>query len=292
MPGMMENLSTLNSFLRTLIAIAVIGGAAVAGYFGYTTYNSADIDKQKREQQLAEATQAVADFKNRLTEAEADIAAKSEQLAKKDVEIKQLNQAVEKLETSIGLLKVDHRVARLTAVDQNKDPTTGELTTLVEFVELNDEGHPIDAPHQFRIRGDTVFLDNWVVKFDDKYVENADLERGTSLVLFRRIFGEMQQPVDGFPLDEVGSAPKAYQRGGQMSDFEKKIWGDFWAIANDPVKAEKLGIRAAHGLALSMKVQKGKSYTVQLRASDGLSFVPDASGADSEPAAETEKTNR
>jgi hypothetical protein len=275
MPGLMDNLSTLNSFLRTLIAIAVIGGAGVAGYVGYTTFNAADLDKQRREQQLAEATKAVADFKNRLGEAEADIAAKTEQIRAKDEEITALNQAVEKLKTSIGLLKVDHRVARLTAVDQGKDEATGELTTLVEFVELNDEGHPLDTPHQFRIRGDTVFLDNWVVKFDDKYVENADLERGTSLVLFRRIFGEMQQPVDGFPLDEVGSAPKAYQRGGRMSEFEKKIWGDFWAIANDPARAEKLGIRAAHGLAVSMKVQKGKSYTVQLRASDGLSFVPD-----------------
>jgi hypothetical protein len=46
-------------------------------------------------------------------------------------------------------------------------------------------------------------------------------------------------------------------------------------IANDPERAEQMGIRAAHGLALSMKVQKGKSYTVQLRASDGLSLVPD-----------------
>ncbi len=292
MPGLMENLKALNSFLRTLIAVVVIGGAGIAGYVGYTSFNAADIAKQKTEQQLAEATQAVADFKNRLSQAEADIAAKTEQLRAKDAEIVQLNDAVEKLKTSIGLLKVDHRVARLTAVDQSRDPATGELTTLVEFVELNDEGHPIDTPRQFRIRGDTVFLDNWVVKFDDEYVENADLERGTSLVLFRRIFGEMQQPIDGFPLDEVGSAPKAYLRGGQMSDFEKQIWDDFWAIANDPARAERLGIRAAHGLALSMKVQKGKSYTVQLRASDGLSFVPDASSPNGEPAAETEKTNR
>ena len=106
-------------------------------------------------------------------------------------------------------------------------------------------------------------------------MQDADLERGTSLVLFRRIFGEMQQPIDGFPLDEIGSAPRAYLRGGKMSDFEKKIWDDFWAIANDPARAERLGIRAAHGQAVSMKIQKGKSYRVQLRASDGLSIVPE-----------------
>lgn len=60
-----------------------------------------------------------------------------------------------------------------------------------------------------------------------------------------------------------------------MTDFEKKIWGDFWNIANNEMVAEELGIRAAHGQAVSMKMQKGKSYKVQLRASDGLSILPD-----------------
>jgi hypothetical protein len=275
MPGVMEGLSTVNSFLRTLIALVLIGGVGVAGWFGYTTFNAREIDAQKKAQELAQANTALNEAKNKLVAAEADLATKAEQIRKKDAEIVKLNENVERLETSIGLLKVDHRVARLSVVDQTEDAATGEITTRVEFVELNDEGHPIDTPREFPIKGDTVFLDNWVVKFDDKYVESADLERGTSLVLFRRIFGEKQQPIDGFPLDEVGSAPRAYLRGGKMSDFEKQIWNDFWVIANDPERAEQMGIRAAHGLALSMKVQKGKSYTVQLRASDGLSLVPD-----------------
>jgi hypothetical protein len=279
MPGVMEGLSTVNSFLRTLIALAVIAGVSVAGWFGYTAFNAKEIAAQKKAQELIAANVALSDAKSRLQTAEADIAAKAKQLRQKDAEIATLNENVEKLETAIGLLKVDHRVARLSVVDQTQDAATGEITTKVEFVELNDEGHPIDTPREFPIKGDTVFLDNWVVKFDDKYVESADLERGTSLVLFRRIFGEKQQPIDGFPLDEVGSAPRAYLRGGKMSDFEKQIWDDFWVIANDPERAEQMGIRAAHGLALSMKVQKGKSYTVQLRASDGLSFVPDATAA-------------
>ena len=39
------------------------------------------------------------------------------------------------------------------------------------------------------------------------------------------------------PLDEHGAAPKAYARGGKMSDFEKSIFEDFWSIANDKDKA-------------------------------------------------------
>ena len=60
-----------------------------------------------------------------------------------------------------------------------------------------------------------------------------------------------------------------------MSDFEKQIWDDFWTIANDKARAEALGIRAIHGGADYIKVAKGKSYLVVLRASDGLSIVPE-----------------
>ncbi len=59
-----------------------------------------------------------------------------------------------------------------------------------------------------------------------------------------------------------------------MTEFEKEIWDNFWTIANDPGLAEKKGIRAAHGEAVSMKAEKGKSYRIVLRASDGLSIVP------------------
>jgi len=275
MPGMMDNLATINSFLRTLIGMVVLGGVGAAGYFGYSTYNAKEFEAKKQAQALAETEQTLADTKSRLSEAKAEVASKVAELEAKNAQIVQLNENIDKLETSVRLLKVDHRVARLTAVDQTSDFVNGESSTLIEFVELNDEGEPLDTPRQFRIRGDVVFLDNWIVKFDDKYVQDNDLERGTSLVLFRRIFGEMQQPIDGYPLEEVGSAPRAYARGGKMSDFEKRIWDDFWTIANNPAKAEELGIRAAHGQAVSMKVLKGKSYKVQLRASDGLSIVPE-----------------
>jgi hypothetical protein len=275
MPGMMEHVRTVNSFLRTLLAAAVVGGVGTAGWYGYTSYNAKEREAQQRVKDLEEARQALTDTKGQLVRAEADIAQMTAELVQKNAEIAKLLEDLEKTRTALRLLKVDHRIARLTAVDQTDDPTTGETSTLIEFVELNDEGQPLDTPRQFRIRGDVVFLDSWIVKFDDKYIEEAELERGTSLVLFQRIFGEKQEPSKGYPLDEVGSAPRAYARGSKMSDFEKQIWDDFWTIANDQPRAERLGIRAAHGQAVSMKVQEGKSYRVELRASDGLSIVPE-----------------
>lgn len=274
MPSTMENLATLNSFMRTILALIVLGAITVAGWFGYTTYNAKDIEARQRSRELADATEKLDQANRDLTAAQSQLAQTTEQLNVANQQIDKLNKDVENLNARLTLLKVDHRLARLTAVDQGTDDN-GEMYTVVEFVELNDEGQPIDEPRQFRIRGDVVYIDNWIVKFDDKYVEEADIDRSTSLVLFRRIFGEMQQPVDGFPLDEAGRRPQAYARGGQMTDFEKKIWGDFWEIANNEALAKELGIRAAHGQAVSMKLQKGKSYRVQLRASDGLSIVPE-----------------
>jgi len=114
-----------------------------------------------------------------------------------------------------------------------------------------------------------------VVKFDDKYIEQADIHRSTSLVLFRRIFGNQQKPDDGFALDAEGSNPRAYSSGGKTSDLERKVFGDFWKVANDKQKQMELGIRAAHGEAPNIKVEKGKSYRIMLRASGGVSLNPD-----------------
>lgn len=267
MPGMMENLSTVNSFLRTLIALVVLGAIGTAGYFGYDAYTA----KERADKEL-DAT------KVKLRDAETELTRRAEQIA-------ELKVNVEKLETRIALLKVDHRVAKLTVIDQGPKEEGGPTFSTVEFVELNEEGHPITEPRPFVLPGDTVYVDYLVVKFDDKYIEEKDIDRSTSLCLFSRIFGDQQKPIDGYALDETGSRPSAYARGGQMSDFEKSIWDDFWSIANDKAMAEEKGIRAAHGQALSMKVKKGKTYRIQLRASDGLSIVPDgeASGGEKAP---------
>ncbi len=76
-------------------------------------------------------------------------------------------------------------------------------------------------------------------------------------------------------LAQVGAQPFIYSRGGKPTDFETKIWQDFWTIANDEDRAQEMGIRAAHGEAVSIKVKKGMSYRVTLRASDGLSIKPE-----------------
>jgi hypothetical protein len=241
-----EAIKTFNATVRTIIAAGVVVLLSYAGYWGYAQYT-------KHDRALATATAQVSQLN-------AELKAKTEQL--------------EKLETSLKLLKTDQRLARLDVLDIQRDGDDKAISSRLQFVELSPKGDRIAPPKHFDLPGDVVYIDNWVIKFDDQYVERADIQRGTSLCLFRRIFSEQQKPTEGVSLDEVGMRPQAYGRGGQMSQFERDLWKDFWQFANDPAKAAEMGIRAANGEAVSIQVREGKSYAIELRASGGLSIKP------------------
>lgn len=282
MGRVIETMSTVNSFARTLIALVVTGALCVGGWFGYSFYNENELALERKDAELIEARQ---ELDARLTELKekdatismqgATIAEQVEEISALEIDVREKAKRIEHLNTAMRLLKTDHRLARINVLDQSEDPETGKLQTKVEFVEVNDEGAPIDKPRVFTLEGDMIYVDYWVVKFDDEYVEGEDLLRGTSITLFRRIFGEFQEPNEGYQLDIPGARPGAYARGGQPTEFEKKIWDDFWTFANDKEKAAELGIRAAHGEAANMKLRKGKSYRLLLRASAGLSITPE-----------------
>jgi hypothetical protein len=277
---MMESLATVNSFLRTLLAIVVVGGLATGTWFAYSYFNSDDRIKDAR--LLVKAQRDLDETKEQLNRVKSELDSKSVELENRvreiaalQIDLQKKEEEIQKLDTSLRLLKVTQRVARLSVLDQGPDNDTGEIYSLVEFVELDENGTAIGEPKRFRIKGDVVYIDTWLVKFDDRYIEQADLERSTSLVLFRRLFGQFQEPNEGYSLDEVGARPQVYSTGGEMTPFEKKIWDDFWSISNDQQRAAELGIRAAHGDAPSQKIKKGMVYKILLRASDGLSIIPD-----------------
>lgn len=268
MARLMENVATLNSVMRTFLALVLVGGLGWGGWLAYSTYNAADLSLQKQTRELESA-------RKELAERDETIKQKDVAIADLNAAVKERDEKIERLDTAMRLLKMDHRLARLTVLEQKRDRQDDrKTTTKVSLVEVNDEGFPIGAERVFELKGDMVYIDHWIVKFDDKYVEEADLDRSTSICLFRRLFGEFQEPSQGYTIDEVGTRPTAYGRGGAMTEFERKIWSDFWSLANDPARAKELGIRAAHGEAVSIKVEPGKRYQVKLRASDGLSISP------------------
>jgi hypothetical protein len=264
-----ETIGTVNSMLRTLLMLVLAAGAGYGGWLAYDLYN--------------EPKQQLADKQAELDQVSADLSVSKQEIAALTTQLEEKSHEIDRLEVSMQLLKVRHRLARLTVLDQREvdeivseeanDPAK-RLVTKIEFVEVNEDGQPIGEPRQFDIDGDLVFIDYLRVTFDDRYVEASDLDRSTAICLFQRIFGERQQPIEGFQLDDVGTRPTAYARGSEMSDFERKIWSDFWTIANDPQKAAAMGIHAAHEVASAMRVRPDKIYEVDLRSTGDMTIRP------------------
>jgi hypothetical protein len=277
-----DTIHNVNTTLRSLLMLVVVGGAAVGGYKIYEVYN-------EPQQQLADKQVELEKTRASLDRANEDLAARQREVADLSKRLDETAALAELLEVKLSLLKVRRRLAHLTVLDQRErtlaetdqpnataadgvSPTN--LITRIEFVEVNEQGHPIGEAKQFEIVGDMVYIDYQRVTFDDKYIENSDLDRATAIALFQRIFGEHQDPAEGFQLDTVGVRPSAYARGTEMSDFERKIWSDFWLIANDSQRAAELGIHAASGAAVSMRVEEGKSYEVSLRSTGDITIRP------------------
>lgn len=250
---MANTLMAIGNLVRGVATLVLVSLLGIGGFMGYSAYN--------RHNQL-----------------EADLREQTEKLKERDATIQQLNadivlkdQQIHDLDLANRLLKVDHRMAEIRVLDQSTDPE-GKQTTTLEFVEVNDAGEPLDAPRKVTIDGDVVYIDAWVVKYDDKLVETGNPLGSTSICLFRRLFSENQKPVEGYQLDRVGAEPVVYRHGEQISKDEQKIWTQFWEYANNPALAEKAGVRAAHGEAPSIKLRPGKLYKVELRASGGLTI--------------------
>jgi len=301
MPRLLETVSTLNSFVRTLLALVVLAGLITIGWIGYRGYFGNERSMRQKDEELAAAESRLEVSRRLLNRRENEIRQQQQQIEKQDEtisqhaariealthDLEQKQQQIQKLTVAVRLLKVDHRLARIRVLEQGRNPQNDRLWTTFEFVEVNEEDRPVDQPRRFTIDGDMVYIDSWVAKFDDEYVQTGDPLRGTSICLFNRIFGEYCEPQAGFQLDQLGTRPHAYARGGPMSALEKNIWENFWEIANNPKTAQQLGIRAAHGQAVSTRLRLDKSYRVLLRSSGDLSITPmlRPAGTEERPAA-------
>ncbi len=239
-------MSNINIAMRTL----VYGAVVVLAYLGFNRFDEA---KQ--------------DHKRALIERDAKIAVLANDLADSQ-------ERVADLEVALKLLKVDHRVAHLDVVRQYKD-ADGKVFTDIEFQEVGDGGRRLGSPRATTIEGRVVYVDGLVIKFEDEFVEGGDALRGTSLVLFRRLFGESQAPSEGLELDPIGDQPAPYADDGDGEDPAlRDLWRRFWDYANDPEAAAELGVRALHGEAPYVETRENGRYVIELRSSGGLSIRP------------------
>jgi len=275
----LKTINAVNNLTGTIVSLAVLAVIGAGGWYAYQTYFGEKLRAQKaleeRETKIAGLTRDLAARSHEIDRLGDALTETHEQIDRLELDLEAKQREIERLDMAVRLLKVDHRVAQIDVLGQEGSAEAGDLVTHFSFVEIDDRGKPLEEPRVFQVEGDFIFVDSWVAKFTDEFVEMGDPLRSTSICLFRRLFGETQRPSEGFALDSVGSRPAAYRKGGKTSELEREIWGKFWEYANDPVKAEKVGVRAAHGEAPYIKLLPGKRYKVVLRASGGLSLIPE-----------------
>lgn len=196
------------------------------------------------------------------------------QLQEAQEKVAQLEITNQKLETANILLKRTRRLAEISDIVITKQEGSDEINTTFSFTEIDLAGNPIGEKRTFTIKGDVLYIDTLVIKFEDSFVEQGDILKGSALCLFNRLFGEKQKPEDGFRIDAVGETPTPYKLDSpESSEFEKELWANFWKLAQDPQYAKKMGVRAAHGAAPSMKLQAGATYKLEMRNTGELTFL-------------------
>ena len=259
----------MNAFIRTITLLLLV---AILGWWTLLLRGKLN----EHEMQIAERDREIKLISGRLEEKEGQIVELDQKVQEQAVQIQQAEETIERLDLSLSLLKVDHRVARIQVIEQ--ETLEGELAdngqtrvrTRIRFVELGPDGQPIGDPREATIEGSRLFVESLVIKFEDSYVEQGDMLRGSSLVLFKRLFGDQQEPSSGIELDAVGSQPRIYGDEDGGAPLHAELWQRFWDYANDPEAAAKKGVRAMHGEAPFMELRPGGSYRVELRASGGL----------------------
>ena len=265
--------ANINVLLRTLVIGVLLALAGWWTLFLRGQLNEHEEALAEKDTQIEGLSAEVLQKNQELEGLARDLEARDRRIEELDQEVVSLGIEIQVLEASLRLLKVDHRLARIEVLEQQtQDGHPESVRTRVLFTELDTEGAPLGPGLEAEIEGRLLYLETLVIKFGDRFVEGGDSLRGTSICLFRRMFGEHQPPTEGIPIDTVGMHPPVYGGDVLPSPFYEELWSRFWDYANDPEKAREKGVRALHGEAPFIELREGRTYRVELRSSGGLTI--------------------
>lgn len=190
-------------------------------------------------------------------------------------EVQHLQQEVSRLERERELLLTyaqrlgaSRRVAQVDVVRQREDRDGRIISTLL-WQEIGADG-TLGKPLALETIGRQVYFEAFVIKFAHEFVKEGDPERGTSLAMFRRIFGDAQAPES---VDEIDRSahPPALSRN-QPPALHDELWARFWEMVDDPELAAKYGVRVVQCEAPSVLLKPDQIWEVTLDAAGGLNL--------------------
>ena len=186
------------------------------------------------------------------------------------LEVRRLTAQVDELEKQkaqltefVKRVSASQRVAQVDVLEQREDVDKRPIMVL-RWQEIARDG-TLGPPQTIEALGKQVYFEGMTIKFDMEHVGAADPDRANSLVMFRRVFGELQPPDTGYDISRASAAR-------EKSPAETTLWNQFWQIVEDPRLAAKYGIRTAQCEAPAVPMSKGQTWEVALDAAGGLNI--------------------
>lgn len=183
-------------------------------------------------------------------------------------EVDRLEQERQRLVEYAQRLAASRRVAQADVVRQQRD-SAGRTASTITWQEIGSDG-TLGKPAAIEVIGTQGYFEALVIKFNYEQVQEADPERGTSLAMFRRIFGDQQAPESVPDLDRSVRPPTADP--GASSRLSDELWGRFWEMVDDPALAARYGVRVVQCEAPAVPLHLGDIWEVTLDAAGGLNL--------------------
>ena len=168
----------------------------------------------------------------------------------------------------VDRLSAARRVAQVNVLQQRTDDGGRVLTTLL-WQELAPNG-TIGRPLSLEVVGTLVYFEAFVLKFEHRHVGTGDQERGSSLALFRRVFGDMQAP-DSVSQFDRASRP-VLEETEEVKKLHERLWSRFWDLVDDPQLAAEYGVRIAQCEAPAVPLKAGQIWELTIDAAGGLNL--------------------
>lgn len=173
------------------------------------------------------------------------------------------------LKEIIARLQADSRAAQVLVTAVEYDEAAKKTYTTIKFLEFNARGKALE-PRYFKFSGNIIQFQSLVIRFDDIHVRHGDKLRGKSVYLFMKAFMLDGKNTQVFEITKTQEVPQGYKVDGGGSQFEKKLWEEFWRYALDPKAAQKLGIKNAQLEAPGVIFIPGTIYTIRIEHDGGL----------------------
>ena len=183
-------------------------------------------------------------------------------------EVSQLEQERERLLEYAQRLSASRRVAQVDVIRQREN-SDGHTVSSLWWTEFGPDGL-VGSGVAVEPIGTLVYFEALVIKFEHEYVKQADPQRGTSLAMFRRIFGDEQAPES---VPELGRAARPPISDPNRSPaMQDELWAKFWEMIDNPALAARYGVRVVQCEAPAVRLQAGQTWEVTLDAAGGLNL--------------------